>query len=91
MEMRIVEKIIRLHLNGKSVREIEAETGVSKSTVEDVINRWRTGDHGIFQEAISIEQGVINLNLYLKESGSSVPKLKSMALMEQTLHFIIVV
>lgn len=48
-ERRIAErnaKIVRLDGQGKTVREIEEETGIPKSTVGDVVRKQKTSDAG---------------------------------------------
>ncbi len=72
----MIEKIIRLHLNGDSVRDIENKTGVDKSTVQNIIELWRHGEYDVYKEAITAEDEAIEFIKYLKSSGTELSELK---------------
>ena len=66
--IEIVKKIISLHLRGKSLREIEADTNVSKDTANGIINDWRQGQIQYLQEGIPLETRMIEASRFMDKN-----------------------
>ena len=62
------KKIISLHLRGKSLREIEAETSVSKDTANGIINEWKQGKNQYLQEGIPLETKMIEVSRFMDKN-----------------------
>ncbi len=69
MKYAEIVTIIKLHLKGESVRSIEKKTGRAKSTIEDAINNWRSGQVEYIQEAIPYEDTMMEIASYMKKNN----------------------
>lgn len=74
--MEKIAKIISLHIQGFSVREITQKTGKAKSTVQDYINRWRSHQLSALSDAVPLEEELIELSRYTKENGIPLESVK---------------
>ena len=73
------KKIISLHIKGKSLREIEAETSVSKDTANGIITEWRQGKIQYLQEGIPLETRMIEASRFMDKNHIDLQEALSMS------------
>ena len=72
MKISEINNIITLHLRDMSVREISSKTGRARSTVEDVIEKWRRGEFPVMREELNYESTILEIASYLRKNGLKV-------------------
>ena len=75
MKISEISKIISLHLQNLSVREISEKTGRARSTVQDVIANWRKGKFPIKKEELKDEDTILEIASYLRKNGLKISDL----------------
>lgn len=76
MQMETLRKIIELHLKGFGYTEISKRTGIARSTVQDAVAKWRSGNTGIFGEAVSYVDEITEIARYLRGNGVRLEDIK---------------
>jgi peptidoglycan hydrolase CwlO-like protein len=77
MHIEIKELIIRKHLNGMALRDIAdhlkiaKNIEISKDTVNNIINEWRSGRISYHPDIVSDEEYTIDLSKYIKRNNLS--------------------
>ena len=77
MHIEIKEIIIRKHLNGMALRDIAdhlkiaKNIEISKDTVNNIINEWRSGKINYHPDVVSDEESTIDLSKYIKRNNLS--------------------
>ncbi|MGC9073991.1 MAG: hypothetical protein ACP5H0_07555, partial [Caldisericum sp.] len=78
MNINKVEKIIRLYLEGLSSREIANRVGLSShQSVLNVISAWKAGNYEIYQEAVTLENEVIELAKFRRDKNIDIEELSN--------------
>ena len=76
MDIPTLRKVIELYLRGFGYQEISKRTGIARSTVQDAVARWRSGNTGIFGEAVSYVDEITEIARCLRENGIRLEDIK---------------
>jgi len=76
MDIPTLRKVIDLYLRGFGYQEISKRTDIARSTVQDAVNNWKSGNTGIFGEAIGYVDEITEIARYMRQSGIRIEDLK---------------
>ena len=76
MDIPTLRKVIELYLRGFGYQEISKRTGIARSTVQDTVNRWREGQTGIFDQALSYVDDITDIARGMRQNGTRIEDLK---------------
>ena len=69
MDIPTLRNVIDLYLRGFGYQEISKRTDIARSTVQDAVNNWKSGNTGIFGEAIGYVDDITEIARYMRQSG----------------------
>ena len=72
----MLRKVIDLYLRGFGYQEISKRTDIARSTVQDAVNNWKSGNTGIFGEAIGYVDDITEIARYMRQNGIRIEDLK---------------
>ncbi len=76
MDIPTLRKIIELHLKGYRYSEISKRSGIARSTVQDAVNRWRSGQTSIFEESVGYVEDITDIAKDMRKYGLKIEDLK---------------
>ncbi len=76
MDITTLKKIIELYLKGSGYLEISKRTGVARSTVQDTVNKWKSGQTGIFDDALGYVDNITEIAKSMRQNGIKLEDLK---------------
>ncbi len=76
MDIQTLRKVIDLYLRGFGYQEISKRTGIARSTVQDTVNRWREGQTGIFDQALSYVDEITEIARDMRQNGTRIEDVK---------------
>ncbi|MFG1520245.1 MAG: helix-turn-helix domain-containing protein, partial [Thermoplasmataceae archaeon] len=76
MDIPRLRKVIELYLSGYGYAEISKRTDIARSTVQDAVNNWKSGNTGIFGEAMGYVDEITEIARYMRQSGIRIEDLK---------------
>ena len=76
MDIPTLRKVIELYLRGFGYQEISKRTGIARSTVQDTVNRWRVGQTGIFDQALSYVDEITEIARGMRQNNTRMCNLK---------------
>lgn len=69
MDIPTLRKVIDLYLRGFGYQEISRRTNIARSTVQDAVNNWKSGNTGIFGESIGYVDEITEIARYMSQNG----------------------
>lgn len=76
MDITTLKKIIELYLRGCGYSEISKRTGVARSTVQDTVNKWKSGQTGIFEDALGYVDHITEIAIFMRKNGIKLEDLR---------------
>lgn len=76
MDISTLRKVIELYLRGYGYSEISKRTDIARSTVQDALNKWKTGQTGIFDEALGYVDEITPIARDMRQRGIKLEDLK---------------